>query len=303
MQICDLDQNSLIEILSFLSPYDFFIINEINLHFNNLIKNIKNNMKGIKITLKSPPQYYLADSKNLVKWAMDHKKFKLTYKLPKFAARNNDLELIRFLKRNNCPFDSDTWIEAIQEQNMEILNYLKRNKIQINCYVLKIAAMTGNINIFKFLMKYLEKKYSIIDTESLCNYAIMGGQLNMLKWLLKEGYKLDHLSFQYAASCDNIRVLIYIYNLCSHDLSMPWFDEETCQAAADSGNLRNLKWLRKKNCPWDMRTTMSAIENEHYDVLKWAIENNCEVEQTLFNDLANMNIYIENHYPNIVNIF
>ena len=260
-------------------------------------------MKGLKIILRSPPQWYLANSENLINWAMLHKNFKLTYKLPKFAARNNDLELIKFLKRNNCPFNYDTWVEAIQEQNMEILKYLKKNRIDINQYTLKIAAMTGNIEIFKFVLKYLEKKYCIIDSVSLCNYAIMGGSLSMLKWLLKEGYRLDYLSFQYAASCDNVKILVYIYNLCSHDLSMPWFNEETCQAAADSGNLRNLKWLRKKKCPWDMRTTMSAVDNEHYDVLKWAIENNCEVEQTLFNELPNMNIYIENQNPNIVNVF
>jgi len=302
MNIIDLDNNSLINIISFLSYYDIFILNEINTQFNSLLISIKN-MKGLKIIVKNPPQWYLAQSKNLVKWAMKHKNFKLNYKLPKFAARNNDLELIKFLKRNNCPLDNETWVESIQEQNIEILNYLKKSNVKINQYSLKIAALTGNIDIFKFILKILEKKYCIIDNESLCNYAIMGGNLSMLKWLLKEGYKLDLLSFQYAASCDNIKILVYIYNLCSNDLSMPWFNEETCQAAADNGNLRNLKWLRKKLCPWDMRTTMAAIENEHYDVLKWAIENNCEVERTLFDELPNMNIHIENPTPNIINIF
>jgi hypothetical protein len=301
MEISDLDQNSIIKILSFISYYDLFVVNEINHYFNKLLKDIKN-MKGIKLILKSPPQSYLSNSENLVKWAMEHKKFKPSYYLPKFAARKNDLKLIKFLKRNNFPFNHETWIEAVQNENIEILNYLKKNKIESNSYVLKMAATTGNISIFKFILKYLEKKYYRIDTESLCNYAIMGGSLNMLKFLLKEGYRLDNLSFQYAASCDNIKILMYIFNICSVDLSMPWFNEDTCQAAADSGNLRNLIWLRKKNCPWDMRTTYSAVENEHYDVLKWAIENNCEVEQTLFQELPNMNIHIENPNPNIVNI-
>lgn len=303
MQLCELDQNSLIKIFSFLSYYDIFIFNETNLYFNNFIKNIRN-MKGLKIIFKNPPEWYLAQSKSLVKWAMQHKKFKFTNKLPKFTTRNNDLKLLKFLKKNNCPINYETWCEAVSLQNIDILNYLKKSNVDINYDVLKIAAEKGNIDIFKFLVKYLEKKYCTInDTESLCNYAIMGGKLIMLKWLLKEGYKLDRLSFQYAALSDNIKFLVYIYNLCSYDLSMPWFDEETCQAAAETGNLRNLKWLRKKNCPWDIRTTMTAFENEHYDVLKWAIENNCEVEQTLFHELPAMNIQIENSNPNIVNVF
>jgi len=36
-----------------------------------------------------------------------------------------------------------------------------------------------------------------------------------------------------------------------------------------------LKWLRENDCPWDEDTLVSAIRNDRYDVLRWALANGC----------------------------
>lgn len=44
---------------------------------------------------------------------------------------------------------------------------------------------------------------------------------------------------------------------------------DICTAAAKSGELGVLKWLRENKCPWDSSTTAGAAEYENLKVLKW----------------------------------
>ena len=48
----------------------------------------------------------------------------------------------------------------------------------------------------------------------------------------------------------------------------------TCSnAAAFSGHLELLKWLRANQCPWDELTCTRAAGNGHLKLLKWARAN------------------------------
>ena len=46
-------------------------------------------------------------------------------------------------------------------------------------------------------------------------------------------------------------------------------------AAAESGQLDVLKWLRANGCPWDVRTIEKAKFYQHFEVMQWAIEKGC----------------------------
>mmetsp|Transcript_18564 Transcript_18564/g.36984 ORF Transcript_18564/g.36984 Transcript_18564/m.36984 type:complete len:233 (-) Transcript_18564:40-738(-) len=53
------------------------------------------------------------------------------------------------------------------------------------------------------------------------------------------------------------------------------FDGTTCMAAAAGGQLRVLRWLRGRGCPWDWRTCSQAAKGGHFAVLRWAREQGC----------------------------
>ena len=53
------------------------------------------------------------------------------------------------------------------------------------------------------------------------------------------------------------------------------WDKDTCTYAAKGGHLEVLKWARESDCPWDEETCAWAAENDHLEVLKWARENDC----------------------------
>ena len=54
----------------------------------------------------------------------------------------------------------------------------------------------------------------------------------------------------------------------------PW-DEYTCSSAASSGHLEMLQWARANGCPWDEWTCTRAAYDGQLEVLKWARANSC----------------------------
>ena len=53
------------------------------------------------------------------------------------------------------------------------------------------------------------------------------------------------------------------------------WDKDTCTYAAKGGHLDVLKWARANKCPWDEVTCAYAAYGGHLDVLKWARANDC----------------------------
>ncbi len=57
--------------------------------------------------------------------------------------------------------------------------------------------------------------------------------------------------------------------------------EHLCEAAARSGKLEVLKWLRAGGCPWDTYTCCRAARSGHLEVLQWARENVCPWDEKM----------------------
>mmetsp|Transcript_24848 Transcript_24848/g.62903 ORF Transcript_24848/g.62903 Transcript_24848/m.62903 type:complete len:205 (-) Transcript_24848:669-1283(-) len=52
-------------------------------------------------------------------------------------------------------------------------------------------------------------------------------------------------------------------------------DNTTCSAAASTGQLETLIWLRGKECNWSGTSVERAFLNEHLVLAQWAIDNGC----------------------------
>ena len=51
--------------------------------------------------------------------------------------------------------------------------------------------------------------------------------------------------------------------------------ELVMDAAAFSGNIELVQWLRGEGCPWDRDTCFTAVNNGRVEVLRWLRENGC----------------------------
>jgi hypothetical protein len=84
-----------------------------------------------------------------------------------------------------------------------------------------------------------------------------------------------------AARFNQIDVLRYL----RHELNCPC-DATTCAAAAASGHLDALQWLREQQCDWNATTSAQAAEQGHLHILQWAREHHCPWDETTCSSAA-----------------
>lgn len=140
-------------------------------------------------------------------------------------------------------------------------------------YVIRL----GYLNLLKYLLEFGCK----INDSYGQNLAAKHGHLHILKW----GYYHDnwgntwrrYRGIGYKAALSGNRALIrWLQNI-----DYFWQeDTDICAGAARAGNLELLKWLKENDFPWDEWVVSHAVQNKHFEVTKWAIENGCPVDDS-----------------------
>ena len=298
MNITKLNSNMLIYILSYLHSNDIYAYIETCKCFYNIIKCIKNiNFQNKTIyRISKPSDLHISSSIKLIEWAKTHRNFLITRKLARCVTKSNNLNILKYLRKNKCEFCPEMYCDAINNNNIEIIKWLKRKDVELNEYAFHEAAKNGNIYIMKLL-----KKYNCDYNSNTTKNAILYGNLKALKWLINNGCYLDNYSFYYAIETGNINIIEYIYDLCIHDLSFPWQFSNSCNIASQKGYIHILVWLRERQCPWNINTIYIAIRNNNYNIAKWAIENGCEINRELYTQISSVVCINENININFIN--
>jgi hypothetical protein len=268
-----LNDDVLLYITSFLSPYDFYAYFETCKLFYNLKSKVQN------LQIKNPPSWIISKSIKMIEWASLHPEFKLTKNISRFAVKNDDSNIINYLIYNDCPFNYKSYIEAIRNENINLIMFLKENDVEINNSVYLNAAKIGNLEILKLFKKNINFNSRIL------NFSISGCNFDSVKWFIKNGCRPNHLSLIYAVKSRNFRILEYIYNICLHDLSLPLWNNNISVIAAQKGYIDILKWLNKKYCPMNVNTTNAAYKYNKIKTLKWLVNNGCPIKREVYNNL------------------
>jgi hypothetical protein len=87
------------------------------------------------------------------------------------------------------------------------------------------------------------------------------------------GQKLDEATFSYVANTGDIKLVKYLYKK-----NCPW-DKKTCENLAKGGHLECLQYVHEKGCPWDATTCSSAASTGQLECLIYAHENGCPWDQ------------------------
>ena len=152
------------------------------------------------------------------------------------AARSGQLEELKLLRANGCPWDWETCRMAAMGGHLEVLQWARANGCQWNHYTCSEAAEGGHLEVLQWA-----RVNGCPWNEETCSAAAYGGHLEVLLWARANG--------------------------------CPW-DQTTCAAAAASGRIGVLQWAIENGCPWDWFECMSgAIEFEHLDMQAWLNEN------------------------------
>jgi hypothetical protein len=112
-------------------------------------------------------------------------------------------------------------------------------------------------------------------TTNLVARASRNGNLSMVKLLIAKGFEYRHTVFtQAAAASGNLEVLMYL-----RSLDCPW-SETIYLAAAEHGHLEILQWAESHNCPWDNSDLFpAAAKSSNRDVYQWLLDRQCPFKE------------------------
>ena len=136
---------------------------------------------------------------------------------------NNDLAswLIRPGNKFIFKFSVITLEYAAMSGNIELVKWLMDaergdDRVRLNQHTLEIAAESGNLELVKWLMRF----WPHVPSHNITSFAARSGNLELVKWLMdaeKRGLELKHYEY----------------------------DERTLKNAVKSGNLELVKWLMR----------------------------------------------------------
>lgn len=182
------------------------------------------------------------------------------------SAKHGVLNVLKWLKDRGCYcLGADTMCAASEGCNIEILKYLRKNNCEWNSWSCSAAASTGNLEILKWL-----RKEGCPWDQTTCGYAAREGHLDLLKWARSNGCEWSEWVFSKAAQCGDIEILEWLLRE-----GCPW-SRNACATAAEFGHLNVLKWLRDNGCEWCKMTCICAAAEGNLAVLQWARLNGCE---------------------------
>jgi len=186
------------------------------------------------------------------------------------AADAGKWEVVRFLVEHwNCVGFEVAHKSAAKGQ-LDILQLIsqKAGIFHRHSCIIQVAAVNGRLNILEWL---IAEGYPL--TQDVIFAVVERGLFHVVDWFLRHDYQLPARAYEYAIWSRHIDCDVSVLEKL-HSRNCPW-NELTCAAAARGGNFPALKWLREHGCPWDQNTTYYAAECGKVEMLDWAIANGC----------------------------
>lgn len=187
---------------------------------------------------------------------------------------------------------------AIRNENMEILNYLKTNfsnyelELQESKEILHYACCQTNLEVFEFILNTVKKSYIYYKIEpnndSCLHWAAMKGSYSIVKRLV-EIYKKDHQDidvrnankvtpFYLANLRQEKSICELLYNSGAYPNVLDCKGNSIVHVATAIGDVKWLKYIIKKfNASWLVKNNlgntpfMLAVLNGHLDIVKYMI--------------------------------
>lgn len=204
-------------------------------------------------------------NEKLLNWSLEMKDINLLTEICVLAGMEGKVEIIQ---------------DIFSRAGEALLSWLRDDVRLCDC-----CSEAGKLNALKYL-----RENGCSWSEKTCTYASKNGHLDILEYACDNGCEFNWNScLVTAAGSGRLNVLQWINEYCRNGDSCPllpsssvspsalmkmWGSEITA-AAASSGNLKTLQFLRSQGCEWDADTCASAAENGHLEILKYLRANGC----------------------------
>ena len=183
----------------------------------------------------------------------------------------------------NCLFGDPEILCMVASQvaNYEVLKFLREKGCPWGARTSTEACWYGQLEV----LKWLQKEGCLCDLDGFLSKC--GGHLDILKWMRETypGCAFDESASQKSAQKNRLDCLMWL-----REHGCPW-SENVMAHAAGKGNLEILKWARENGCPWDDSTPNNAAITGKLETLEWLHENECP-----FNEDACRVAFDEEHW-------
>ena len=202
------------------------------------------------------------------------------------AALGGHMETLKYLRFKRCPWNELTCNAAALGGHLEILKWCRARYCPWSSSTSIYAACGGNLRT----LQWLKDNECAWDGWKICQAAALGGNIRVLRWCRVIGLPWgdDSLYFtRKVTECPWFDIMKHIGTNSSRGFSYSYAfllyrrsyghtsGSNTCAAAAYGGQLKALKWLRAKGCPWNKVTCHAAAFIGHLEILAWARSNGC----------------------------
>jgi len=217
----------------------------------------------------------------------------------------DDRAMIQWLRDNGCPWGTNVMCCAASVGNLELATWLLEQGCPISSASTEFAAQRGHVHVLAWLLTLQRPNLWTRDVVAgaaehartdvlqwLSDHApptcwdddagwcesAEHGHINVLKWMHArraiDGPECMAVS-ERAAAHGRLNVLQWVERATPHLAPHHRWNHWACSAAAKSGHLDILVWLRARGCGWSVLTCEVAALAGHLHVLKWAIEQGC----------------------------
>eukprot|EP00173_Palmaria_palmata_P000761 Plantae.Rhodophyta-Palmaria_palmata.ctg13768.p1 GENE.Plantae.Rhodophyta-Palmaria_palmata.ctg13768~~Plantae.Rhodophyta-Palmaria_palmata.ctg13768.p1 ORF type:complete len:319 (-),score=6.47 Plantae.Rhodophyta-Palmaria_palmata.ctg13768:57-941(-) len=197
------------------------------------------------------------------------------------AARNGDTPMLQWMKANGCPWDEHCVYEAAGSGHVDLLVWLRVN----DCPWPDMALLTtftaecGQLEV----LKWMEANGYTFGRDCMFR-AVVAGQLECVYWLAANRHCVWNAYCTYAAASrgcfQSLNWARRAYNCALDD------DERIMEAAATHGRLKMIQWLRTNGCPWNETCMELAAGGGHLEALQWMRANGCPWDATCIAEAA-----------------
>ena len=158
------------------------------------------------------------------------------------VAYTNKLELLEWAREEKkCTWNSRTINAAARQGNLEMVKYCVANECPIGAFACANAAKNGHLEVLKYLR---EEAKVPCDATTACR-AASNGHLHILEYLVERKYDEFHeLAYLYAAEKGHLDCLKYLRETAK----APWNSQAIFMARVNK-HFECVQYLLDNNCP------------------------------------------------------
>ena len=152
-------------------------------------------------------------------------------------------------------------------------NLIPESYLRCNTYVVRALAIYGQIKLLKPIIRNGYKLVRIMDEPyhdtlcNICNYAVISGNLAMVKYVILHGCQPDKRTCILAAEYGHLHILKFL-----EEYNYDFKNDSACDEAARNGDLMMLEWLINNGYPFDIGICMCAASGGHINIIKWLMD-------------------------------